>query len=221
MRSAMKWKRALLLAPLLLGLVAVVGLEPGRRAVGRVISKTIREKIVAALKDPLALFAERSPGARSAGALLSTKHVRPNERVLPTIRDRPSPLGILDTPLQDTPPAVVDIPPGAFVPSPYNLANERVPTPIFTPLFPVPQFEIPPGGGTPSGGPPGTPPGGPPEETPTPPGGTPGTPTPPNQPTPPGGPPVITLPEPATWTVMSLGLLALGMAARRRARKKA
>ena len=47
--------------------------------------------------DPLSLFADRSPGERGAGPLLSTK---PEERVLSTVRDRdPGMLPAADDPV--------------------------------------------------------------------------------------------------------------------------
>src|SRR6202012_4956979 len=49
--------------------------------------KTGLPALRAALADPLSLFAERSPGARGAGALHSTKG-GPHERVLAEVRDR-------------------------------------------------------------------------------------------------------------------------------------
>ena len=84
-RASAKWKRALVLAPVLVGLFFVAVMDPGSRA----ISKALRIRIADALKDPLSLFGERSPGGRHPGALLSTKsNFAPHERVLSTIRDR-------------------------------------------------------------------------------------------------------------------------------------
>jgi hypothetical protein len=209
-RHSARRKRALLLASLMATLfVAMVG--QNREA----ISKISREMLVAALQDPLSLFSDRSPGARRPGALLSKKSkVGPQERVLSTVRDRePSadlPPGT-ETPIFPTapPPADQFTGPPAFGPPFSN-------TPFSYPGPPPPGFPpggIPPGGIPPGGIPPGgTPPGG------TPPGGTPpGTPPPGG---PPGTPPTIPVPEPATWTIMLLGLLAAGAAMRVRTMRR-
>ena len=216
-RRSARRKRALLLTPLVIGaLVLAVG--PGREAISRVS----REKIIAALKDPLSLFADRSPGARRPGALLASKKGGPRERVLSTVRDRPQ--------AGDGPPAA-DNPIFAAAPPAFESSSDSPPPgvppasgPPFsgTPfLFPGPPRGAPPSGIPPEGVPPGgIPPGGtPPGETPPggiPPGGPPPGGPPPGEP-PPGGPPgtpPIPIPEPATWTMMLLGLLAAGAVAR-------
>ena len=57
-----------------------------------------RGGLMSALKDPLSLFAERSPGERGSGALLSTKPDKPEERVLSSEREREPPLGAASVP---------------------------------------------------------------------------------------------------------------------------
>jgi len=193
---------------------------------GAAFSLGTKNLLLAALQDPLSLFAERSPGRR-AGPLLSTKaKAGPHERVLSTVREREpanpvfaeAPAPIADIPIippqYDAPP--LDIATGE--PQPFFPATPPVPPGFFIPGE-LPGTNNPPGNppGNPPDNPPGTPPGNPPGENPP---GTPPGENPPGPPiTPPGNPPVVTpIPEPATWTVMVLGLFALGMAARRRAR---
>jgi hypothetical protein len=211
-------KRALMLAPLLLALTFAALTDPSSQA----ISKAIRKKITAALKDPLALFAQRSPGGRShASHLIKIKG--PHERVLSTVRERPaSPAA--ENPLLDTPPAILDIPPAAVAPPGPIPVIDNLPElppainpPSFPPSFP-PFF---PGGivpGGPPGGPSTPPPSGPPPPV-TPPITPPGSP-PENPPlSPPSTPPTTIIPEPATWTMMGAGLAA-AVSARRRMRKQ-
>ncbi len=79
--------------PLLVGLLIVSVSERGNTAIG----KLRQGGLVAALMDPLSLFADRSPGERGAGPLLSTK---PEQRVLSTVRDRdPGMLPAADDPV--------------------------------------------------------------------------------------------------------------------------
>jgi hypothetical protein len=194
--------------------------------------------LIAALKDPLALLSERSPGNRT-GALISIKgKTGPSERVLSSVRDRP------DT---NAAPVQLDIPAGAFAPPQFQEAELAPSQPADTPFVPTspfgsssvtpggapaaPTFFIPPSSGffpgeTQSASPPAA--SGPPGSTPpgsTPPGGTTPGGTPPGD-TPPGGttpgetPPggsTVVLPEPATWSMMILGLFAAGALRRRRA----
>src|SRR5579872_3082993 len=96
-RRGRKWKRTLLLVPLLIGLFFAVVAEQGHPAAGK--AGKGGGGILAALMSPLDLFAERSPGGRDAGPLLSTKPERtaalidgPEERVLSGIRDRDPPV---------------------------------------------------------------------------------------------------------------------------------
>jgi hypothetical protein len=205
-RPGMRWKRTGSLALALVGLFFVAVAEHNSPA----ISKIIKRKIFAALKDPLNLLGERSPGERGPRVLLSIKG--PHERVLSTVRERGTPL----------PPAVLD--------SPDTTAAPEVFASI--PVIP-PEYDIPPQdqSGSPSsfGSAPFAPffPGAPPNSsgiTPSAPGVPPGDTPPPGSPPPPSTtsdiPPVtITLPEPATWAMMILGLFAIGVAARRQMRK--
>jgi hypothetical protein len=222
-----RWKRSLLLAPLFAALLFAVVAEFG----GAAFSLGTKNLFLAALQDPLSLFAERSPGRR-AGPLLSTKaKAGPHERVLSTVRDR-EPANPVFADIAG-PFATIPIIPPQYDAPPLDIATGE-PQPFFPPAPPFPpgfffpgEFPPgnPPGANVPPGEilPPGTnpPPGTPPPETnpPGPPITPPGTPpiTPPGTPpvTPPG---VIPIPEPATWTMMVLGLFAVGVAARRRAR---
>jgi len=228
-----------LLAPLLAGLFFGAMAGQGFSAVGRINLQAV----LVALQDPLSLFAQRSPGKRQSGRLhpLKSAKGRPHERVLASVRDRPAaPTAGNPGPVGgDIPGSSVTIP---IIPPQYEMPPEG---PIITgqPPFPVPPIPFVPidNPGPPITPPPGTPPPGtpvpppgtpvPPPGTPVPPPGTPtpppGTPTPPPEtPTPPPGtptpppetPPGITVPEPASWTMMLLGVLALGVA-RRRLRK--
>lgn len=207
-------KRALVLAPLLLGLTFAALTDPNSQA----ISKAIRKKITAALKDPLALFAQRSPGGRShASHLIKTKG--PPERVLSTVRERPtSPAA--ENPLLDTPPAILDIPPAAVAPPGPIPIIDTLPelppatnTPSFPPSFP-PFFP----GGFPPGGTPGGP-STPPPSSPPPPVTPPITPPVSPPLSPPSTPPTMVIPEPETWTMMGAGLAA-AVSARWRRRKQ-
>jgi hypothetical protein len=230
-----KWKRAIWLVSISAALVLAAATSD------RALSSGGLRVLIAALKDPLALFAERSPGNRGPGPLIPTKgKAGPHERVLSEVRDRPTPAGG-DTPavVLDMPP-VVDIPAGTLTPMPGEQGGTLPPeqligtpfvpaapfgTPGFTPgeNIPPPLFvgPVPPGGISPPGTP-GSPqgPSGPPINIGTTPGG-PGTPETPGGPTPPGGPPdtppgTVVLPEPAPWTMMTLGVFALAVLRRRR-----
>jgi hypothetical protein len=84
-------KRALLISPLLVT-VFVLSLvqhsHPANREAGT-------GKTVTGYGDPLSYIADRSPGEREGGALLSTKPIfGPQERVLPSERDREPAAGI-------------------------------------------------------------------------------------------------------------------------------
>ena len=192
---------------------------PGHEAVSRVS----REKIIAALKDPLSLFGDRSPGERRPGALLASKKGGPHERVLSTIQDRPQAGDVppaADNPVFTAAPPLFESSSGA---PPVGVTPASGPPFSGTPfLFPGPPPGAPPRGMPPEGVPPG---GTPPEGTPpggTPPGGTPPGGPPPGAP-PPGGPPETPptpVPEPATWTMVLLGLLTMGAARRLRAARR-
>lgn len=225
---SMGWKRGLLVALVLAGLFFLAEVGSGNSAISRLGIAAM----VAALKDPLAVFNERSPGKRS-GALLSIKKGAPHERVLSTVRERPSPPG---TPVGIPPGAdnpVFAATPAALIPGiPPAVPGDRVfGPPTFAPFFPgavgirpgeqVPPLIIPitqPGLEIPPDSiPPGTTPGiVPPGET------SPEQPSIPPGITPPSEPPeIIVLPEPGTWGMMILGLFVIGMATRRRARNGA
>ena len=229
----MSWGRTLLLAAVLASLFSVaVG---DGRAIARIgnIGKLGKEAVTALLSGPLALLDERSPGGRGRGALRSIKS-RPYERALPTVRDR---VTLLDS----SPLVEIDIPPGTFAPVSYPQPGGNTPPEDFTPSAPFSQpFTDFPGimaGGMPplaqysttpppgSGGSPPSPPGSGGSPSPPPPGsggspslppgsgGSPPPPPPPGSGETPPPPPVITpVPEPASWTMALLGLLAVGAA---------
>lgn len=204
----------------------VAAVQQGDPATGKVSVTTL----VAVLKDPLSLFAERSPGGRAEGALLPTKP--PRERVLSTVRER-DPAGTL--PGVDDP-VVAGVPEaGGPAPEERVLSGEREGLPGSG--GGAPGGVGGPGGFAPFGGAPGglipenfatAPPGGP---------GDPGVPGDPGNPGPgpdgpgnpgiPGTPPTgivdppgggSPVPEPATWAMMLLGFFAIGAAIRRRTR---
>jgi hypothetical protein len=193
------WKRTLLLASVLAGVVLVGVVEYCDPAFSRVAMA----EIVAALQDPLALFAERSPGRRDARALHPLKSIKgPHERVLSTVRERPVPPAVNLPVFAAVPEAVASIP---IIPPQYDTqpAGQITPPVAFFPgppaFFPGPPIFFPPS-------PPSLPPTGVPPVTVVPP------------PTPETPPPItIVLPEPATWAMMILGLFAIGL--RRRVRK--
>lgn len=152
------------------------------------------------LRNPMSIFASRSPGVRLGGVLLQTKpdyaakprqRARPidsvpRERVLSSGRSRPGgPLGLSadNGPLAGLQggPTTLSSTPGFDVPSGIG------------PGFDVPAFGF---GDTPGFA------------------GTPGNPANPGSPTP--GGPGSAVPEPATWLMMILGLGATGWAMRRR-----
>jgi hypothetical protein len=193
-----KWALLLVLIPVSLAFLAAI--ERGNPAT----SKAIRRKIIAALQDPLNLLDERSPGGRGSRILLSIKG--PHERVLSTVREREPPLDITpavaDPIVAAAPEAVASIP---IVPPEFETRpqNQTAGLPLPSPFFPdVPPVFLSPTS-TPS--PPNIPVG-----TPAPPPGSPGNPS---------NPGTIIIPEPASWAMMILGLLAIGAAVRRRARK--
>lgn len=209
-------RQALALVSGFVALFFVAAVQQGDPATGKVSLTTL----VAVLKDPLTLFAERSPGGRAEGALLPTKP--PRERVLSTIRER-DPTGTL--PGVDDP-VVAGVPetagPGGPAPEERVLSGERDGFPGggggapsgFAPFGGAPGGLIPENFVTP--GDPGTP-GGPGDPGPGDPGpggpDNPGLPGPPPGLLDPGGAPV---PEPATWAMMLLGFFAIGTAIRRR-----
>ena len=166
--------------------------------------------MASAWRDPLTVLSERSPGARGAGALYSTKpkseHVRtalagvPTERVLGLPRVRPELPGILPpeaTPLALGPDAIPMA--AGLLPSSLTDGPGVQPFPDFFP--PSPSL----------GGPIIVTPGLEPE--------VPVTPNPP--PTPPGPPPPSPVPEPTTWLLNILGVFAIGGVMRYRRWKQA
>jgi len=176
------WKRAFLLAPLLASLLFISLVERGDVAFG----ETARAMIVAALQDPLSLFAERSPGERGTGPLKMTK-TGPHERVLSTVRDRAPPADDLaDAAIPATDAAIFDtFPTDGIIPA--DRAFGAIPWPV---SFPYPGLDWPdtfPGPGT---------------QPPT---------VPPTVP-----PVVSPVPEPATWLLMLAGLLSVGFGMRQR-----
>jgi hypothetical protein len=158
---------------------------------GQALSDASKRLLIAALKDPLALYDERSPGMRGPGVLLTIKP--PYERVLPSVRERETPPVAETAGFALPPETAVSIP---IVPPEYDNPPENrgiaPPPPPFSLFFPP----IPPGGGT------DTPPTSPPTEPPTSP-----PPPPPSEPPPP--PITIVLPEPAPWMLMIPGIFAV------------
>jgi hypothetical protein len=182
----MNWKRFVL--PVLASVLFVTVLaEPS--AVGK-----IGRGIAVALKMPLALLAARSPGEREPGMLRLTKGGGPEERVLPTVRDRDAPADTpgAGNPIFGNPDAFNPIAPG---PSNSNaLSAPDTGSRPFAPSFGPPTFPglLIPGGSAQNSDQP--PPEGPPTSTDQPPV----TDNPPGS-TPPGlgpeGPPVLPPPE--------------------------
>jgi hypothetical protein len=155
----MRWKRTLYLAPLVIGVFFAVLAEPGDPVIGGTKARIV----LAALKDPLTLFAARSPGTRGAGALHSTKpSAERHERVLSMVRERkPSPgipTGAGHPVFGDAPDILAAIP--AAAPEDHPLPDDPpISEPYGTPFLPVPPYE--PGlliypGGTPAVPEPGT-----------------------------------------------------------------
>lgn len=162
--------------------------------------------VTAALADPMAVLAGRSPGARDPNALAQSKPIKkvaaagpaaPRERVLSNVRTRPaSPAG--SKPVAQLAPAPVGMPELAI---PFNAGS--APSNPF-----VPVTGIGPGGGlglpeTPGfvvGGSPGGQPG-------------PGAVVNPEIPA-----PVSAVPEPTTWLMMICGFLFVGFSLRSRRR---
>ena len=223
-----RWRRTLLLAPALLSLFFLAAAEYDRSDASGAgkegIVVALKDRILAALADPLAVLAARSPGSRGPGKLRMTKsRAAPYERVLSEVRERPV---VIDLPPAAVAPVVAEnAPEVASYPSvpPAESANNQssessFPTPVNSP-FGLPGAPVSESGGTdtPPGGP-GSgdiPPGGPGGII-TPPGGTdtPGSPGGPDTP-----PPTIALPEPATWLSMILGLAVIVTMRRREGRR--
>jgi len=205
----------LLLAPPLVGLFYVAVAEPS----GRSMAKTAAHAILAAVKDPLALFSERSPGLRIAGRLLSTKDkTGPHERVLSTVRDREQPAApVADNFIPDDSTSAIPIVPPQYDAPPTDHTLDAIPFVPSSPYRPPTSIPFIPGG-IPTSNPPQAntpqPPEGP--NGPNPPG-PPDGPNPPGPPTtPPDTPPTITIPEPPTWALLLAGILACVAAGGRR-----
>jgi hypothetical protein len=234
----MRWGGTFLLAAALAALFSMA-LGDGGRAITQA-GKLSKKVAIALLTFPVALLDERSPGARGQGALRSTKSA-PHERVLPTVRDRISPLG-------GSPVVNIDIPPGTFAPLP-NAQPEEIILPqdlTFGALLSQPFLTFP---GTMLGGTPPLPPNAPtppqgtappplldtsppgPSGAASPPPGAPGVPPPPaggsgtSSPPPPEGsgtssppPTTVVIPEPGSSTIVISGLMAIGVLSRRRSK---
>lgn len=162
------------------------------------INNVSNEKLVAALKNPLSLFADRSPGERGAGPLRLTKS-GPHERVLASVRERtpPGPITSIFSSGPNTAAGPETIPAGA------NAIPDAFSQPLDigrAPFTPVAYSDTPIGypgspGDTPPDGSGGTRPGG-------------------------DSPPTAGLPEPAAWTLMAFGLFAVTGIARQRQPKQ-
>jgi hypothetical protein len=209
------------------------------------IISALNATVATALKDPLALFAERSPGSRGSGVLQLTKSsAAPHERVLAQVREREpvvdSPSG-LDTPAFPDNRTTIAPTSGALPSGSTNTQDGGSPntafnnTPLGFPGLPITSGVGGGGIGTSSSNPDGTdaPPSGP-GGTDTLPSSPSGADTPPDGPgnvdTPPGNPggtsgftppPVIAVPEPPTWALMILSLLSIFVIWRTDERKRA
>ena len=219
----MRWKRTILLAALLAGLFSIA-LGDGGTTAARVIqlSKKAVAAVAASLTAPLALLDERSPGGRGRGALLSTKS-EPRERVLPTVRNRL-------TPLANSPIVNIDIPPGMFAPTPRAQAVEPILPDDLTlgGLVSQPFIDFP--GSTIAGLPGSSGGSSPPSGGSSPPSG--GSSSPSGGPSPPSGgssplaggaspqSSTVPVPEPTSWSILIFGILALGVAYQRRCKPR-
>lgn len=184
-------------------------------------------KVAAALADPLAVLAARSPGARTPGALTQTKPIKAADmqrRVLSNLRERPGapgapaggagpapgaagPVDAIDLLPADAgaipaataadAPVVADVGGG---PAPFSGGGVVVPGVFVTPGVGPTQGGSTGGGGSPGGGETG--------------GGTTTTPTTPTVP----GTPVAAVPEPAAWLTLLFGFGVIGGALRERRR---
>lgn len=141
-------------------------------------------------KDLLELIEQRSPGQRTQGQLVKTKHrLAPHERALPKVR-------------QDVPWVPIEQPPLALI----DIVSAPPVVPVGLDKIATVEEIVPPGS---SSGPPvvGGPPGGPGLVVPP---GSPGQSPPSSPPIVSSPPPVPPVPEPATWMTMLLGFAAIG-----------
>lgn len=207
----MKKKRTLLIIPAVTGVLFVAALVQG----GSILGDKGMAAVVNMVGNPLSIFDQRSPGARK-GALLQTKHryrSSPIERVAPG-EAAPTPEAVAADPAVDAPeikamPFIVPQGSGAPVadPAPSPGLPSFVPPPPGAPKTSLVSPTSGGGGvpvdpGTSSSGGPGTSSGGP-------------IITPPEPPTIPSA-----VPEPATWLQMIVGMFAIGIALRHKARAK-
>lgn len=207
-RFKLFWNRALALrlrypasvrslAAVLLVAVLAIPLADGIKFNGhRVAGDPALAAVGSYLRNPLSLFAQRSPGGRGAGRLIQSKHRSnqlagnrakpPQERVLSNVRYAPSIPNFVND--------VVPIGPGPdiapFVPGPV------VPGPAVPQIFPPPVVPVV-----------------------TPPGSTPSGPSGPTGPSGPGG--TTAVPETSTWFMLIWGMGLIGFALRTRNRHHA
>jgi hypothetical protein len=186
-------RRARLISPVVAGLLAALIMTPFA------IGEGGRAAVAAAVKDPVSLLAQRSPGERAPGAMYSTKPARvasartspaPRERVLPIERVREPAAPLAEVPETGLP--VIDAP----IQVAEAMAGPPGAVPFIAPPF-GPGMVIPGPGPGPNPGPgpdPGPGPGPDPE------------------------PPLPPIPEPATWAMLLMGFFSIGAALRWRER---
>lgn len=165
-------------------------------------SAAVESALAAAVADPAAIMAARSPGPRAAGALTQTKlryagPRAPVERVLGGDRTRPAGAAPAPGPDATTTGALPVVPANAFGdPVAADAPGVFGTSPGLTPVGGVPVSGFVPGVGGGGGG------------------GDGGTGTTP--PTTPVDPPVTAVPEPATWLMTIMGFFTIGLGLRRR-----
>jgi hypothetical protein len=182
--------------------LAVLALSVGVGANSSIFKGSVTEAATAAARDPMSVFAKRSPGHRGLGALFQTKAPAFVKTAIDRAMGHPNPKVPVDTPAQDTPKVEDEPIAAALIEAPEPLVGNAVglDLPIVQPLS-GPPIEIAGGG-----------PGGIIEQF----GGNPTT----------GGPggliselPESPVPEPQTWAIMILGFFGIGLALRTRARR--
>jgi hypothetical protein len=189
------------------------------------LAAALKNSIVAALENPLALLDARSPGGRPPGSQHLTKTTSlPHERVLSEVREHPAP-GVDGPAIAEDEPVVSDALPDISGQSGDSPASPPINAPFENPgyFFSSPgDTGSPPGNpatpGAPGGSTPGDPgnPSGTPPNDPGTPGGPPGD---PGSPPPGGGTPPIAIPEPAGWSLMLFSLLVVATIRPRRQRR--